>query len=133
MHCVSISASIDIYIGFRKLNTHTHTLSDKVLSTFKGRPLLLLITFFRECIACCDETHKIQLQFHFILATFNTIDTIFKAFINTFTVLAMDHHNLQKCIRPNHSGPGCKEENPAPQLWLLTTIWHKSRTKGSQV
>ena len=41
----------------------------------------------------------------------------------------MEHHDLQKCTQQNHSGPGCKEEKPAPQ-WLLTTIWHKQQNRG---
>ena len=52
-----------------------------------------------------------------------------EAFSNTFTALAMEHHDLHKCTRQNQSGLGCKEENPAPQ-WLLTTIWHKQQNRG---
>ena len=57
-------------------------------------------------------------------------DTISKAFINTFTVLALEHHDLQKCIRQNQGGPGCKEENPAPQ-WLLRGINSKFGGDGN--
>ena len=52
-----------------------------------------------------------------------------EAFSNTMTVLAMEHHDLQKCIRQNQGGPGCKEESPPPQ-WLLTTVWHKPQNRG---
>ena len=52
-----------------------------------------------------------------------------EAFSNTLTVLAMEHHDLQKCTRQNQGGPGCKEESPQPQ-WPLTTIWHKERNRG---
>ena len=46
LHCVCISASIDKFIGFRKLKKKTLYLINKVVSTFNGRPLLLLIFFF---------------------------------------------------------------------------------------
>ena len=69
-HRVSISASIDIYIRFRIKNFY---LLNKVVLTFLGRPLLLLIQFFfSECIACHDKMHTTQLQFHFILVIYNT-------------------------------------------------------------
>ena len=42
----------------------------------------------------------------------------------------MEHHDLQKCLPQNKGGPGCKEENPAPQ-WLLTiTSCHKKRDRS---
>ena len=49
-----------------------------------------------------------------------------EAFSNTLTVIAMEHHDLQKCTWQNQGGPGCKEESP-PSQWLLTTIWHKQQ------
>ena len=52
-----------------------------------------------------------------------------EAFINTLTVLAMEHHGLQKCTRQNQGGPGCNEESPPPQ-WLLTKVWHKQQNRG---
>ena len=70
MHCVSISASIDIYIKFRKLKT---TLSYKQSCiNSKKTHFVTFDSFFLESIVYYDETHKIRLQFHFILATFNT-------------------------------------------------------------
>ena len=42
-------------------NEETLYLMNKVVSTFKGHPLLHLKHFFYgECIVCYDETHKIQ-------------------------------------------------------------------------
>ena len=52
-----------------------------------------------------------------------------EAFIYTLTVLAMEHHDLQKCTRQNQGGPGCKEEIPPPH-WLMTTVWHKQQKRG---
>ena len=52
-----------------------------------------------------------------------------ETFSNTLTVLAMEHHDLQKCTLQNQGGPGCKEESPPPQ-WLLTTVWHKQQNRG---
>ena len=52
-----------------------------------------------------------------------------EAFSNTLTVLAMEHHDLQKRTRQNQGGPGCKEESPPPQ-WLLTMVWHKQQNRG---
>ena len=129
MHCVSIAASVDIYIGFRKLKKKQHLyLINKVVSTFKGRPLLHLIQFFfiyfGESIAGCDE---ISVSFH--TCYFITTQYINKCFINTFTVLGMEYHDLQKCIRQHQGGLGCKEENPAP-LWLLATIWYYTAKSG---
>ena len=43
----------------------------------------------------------------------------------------MEHHDLQKCTQQNQGGPGCKEENQAPQ-WLLTTIWHKKQNRPAK-
>ena len=72
-----------------------------------------------------------RIQFHAV--SFHTCylqyDTMSEAFSNTFAVLAMEHHDLQKCTWQNQGGPGCKEENPAPH-WLLTTIWHKQQNRG---
>ena len=51
-----------------------------------------------------------------------------EAFSNTLTVLAMEHHDLQKCTQQNQGGPGCKEESH-PQQWLLTTVWHKQQNR----
>ena len=52
-----------------------------------------------------------------------------EAFSNTLTVLAMEHHDLQRLTRQNQGGPGCKEEIPPPQ-WLLATVWHKQQSRG---
>ena len=44
-------------------NSDKYILVNKVVSTFKGRPLLHLKHFlYGECIACYDETHKIQVN-----------------------------------------------------------------------
>ena len=52
-----------------------------------------------------------------------------ETFSNTLTVLAMEHHDLQKCTRQNQGGPGCEEEIHPPH-WLLTTVWHKQQNRG---
>ena len=52
-----------------------------------------------------------------------------ESFSNTLTVLAMEHHDLQKYTQQNQGGPGCKEESP-PSQWLLATIWHKQQNRG---
>ena len=52
-----------------------------------------------------------------------------EAFSNTMTVLAMEHHDLQKCTQQNQGRSGCKEEIPPPQ-WLLTTVKHKQPNRG---
>ena len=39
-------------------------------------------------------------------------DTMSEAFSNTLTVLAMEHHDLQKCTRQNQGGPGVKKKVP---------------------
>ena len=52
-----------------------------------------------------------------------------EAFSKTLTVLAMEHHDLLKCIQQNQGRPECKEESSPPQ-WLLTTVWHKQQNRG---
>ena len=60
---------------------------------------------------------------------YSQYDKMSEAFSNKFTVLAMEHHYLQKYTRRNEGGPGCKEENLAQQ-WQLTTIWHDQQNRG---
>ena len=52
----------------------------------------------REFIAVSFAV-SIAVSFH---TCYFQYDTISKVFINTFTVLAMEHHDLQKCVRIDH-------------------------------
>ena len=89
---------------------------------FLKTPFVASDTFFENVLPAMMKSIKFNCSS--ISYFYLQYDTMPESFSNTLTVLAMEHHDLQKYTRQNQGGQGCKEESPPPQ-WLLTTICHK--------
>ena len=114
VHCVSISASIDIYIKFRKLK---NTLSYKVVLTLKRRTLLLLIQsffffFFENVLSSMMK--RIKFNFSFI----------------SFLLLSIQH-NICRLHQQIHGSSFNKKHDDLQNVYGKIRVDRKIKMKSS--
>ena len=78
-------------------------LINKVVSTFKGRPLLHLEQFlYGECIACYNETHKIQVNVLKLRLHYNELAQRTATVLRYLTFVDIRWYTLKKSDECDH-------------------------------